>query len=690
MLLRSSLVGLGLALLPAIQAQSVIPFQCGTGELGNLGVDLLNDPTVLDRMAIATEELEEFTRQFPDATERGGGSYVIPIVFHIIHNNGPENIADAQIIDAVRVLNADFNQQNADWDNVRTEFQSIVANVGVEFRLATKDPNGNCTNGITRTVSALTYQGNGAMKDLIIWPRNKYVNVWVAASANGAAGYTNLPGNAQFNPNGDGIVLQHTYTGSIGTSTPSRSRTLTHEMGHFFNLMHTWGSGNNPELAANCNQDDKVTDTPNTVGWTSCSLSGTSCGSLDNVENFMEYSYCSKMFTNGQGSRMLAALNSSTAQRNSLWLQNNLINTGVNGNATLCQASFTSSGTVVCAGTTVTFTDQSYHNVSIRNWSFPGGSPSTSTELSPAILYGTGGVYPVTLTVSDGSSNLSTTTQNYIVVSSDPGQASPLIEGFEAATLLTDVGWTTGNTGTTGFGVTSTAAFTGSKSARILNTASTVSSINNLYGPTVDLSGAGSVSLSFRYAYAQRNTTNNDRLLVYVSNNCGVSWSLRKQMLGTTDLNTAGVSTGNFVPNSPSQWGLVEITNITSGYYVPDFRLRFEFQGDGGNNLYLDDININAISVGVEELGANAGADLLVVPNPATDDAQVVLNVTKAGQVEVDLVDVLGRTLSTLHQGVMSAGEQRLKLPVAGLSPGAYFVRMQQNGSSKVVRFMVR
>src|SRR5262245_40595837 len=175
--------------------------------------------------------LEAETEAFVASSDLSRGSnYVIPVVFHIIHNNGPENISDEQIYDAVRVLNDDFNKLNEDWDNVRPEFLGIVADVEVEFQLAKKDPSGNCTKGITRTVSTLTNDGTQDMKDLIQWPRNKYLNVWVAASADGAAGYTYRPGAVSNWPEADGIVLLHTYTGSIGTSSVSHSRTLTHEV----------------------------------------------------------------------------------------------------------------------------------------------------------------------------------------------------------------------------------------------------------------------------------------------------------------------------------------------------------------------------------------------------------------------------------------------------------------------------
>ncbi|HQW40980.1 MAG TPA: M43 family zinc metalloprotease [Flavobacteriales bacterium] len=691
MILRSLLfVFSSFSLVSGVFAQGAVPFHCGHDELHRLNVDPQNDQLMMARIANAEAELGSFTQNFQQSAERGGGSlYIIPVVFHIIHNNGPENIGNDQIFDVMRVLNEDFNKQNSDWDNVVLTFLDRVGDIGIEFRLATIDPSGNCTNGITRTVSALTNDGGSDMKALIQWPRNKYVNVWVSASANGSAGYTFRPGSAQFYPEEDGIVLQHTYTGSIGTSTLGRSRTLTHEMGHFFNLKHTWGNGNDPELPSNCDQDDDVSDTPNSVGWTTCTLSGASCGSLDNVENFMDYSYCSKMFTAGQGTRMIAALNSSIAQRSSLWQSSNLNSTGTNGNEALCAARFTNSLPVVCAGGTVTFNDESFHNVTSRIWSFPGGTPATSTEMSPTVTYDTPGLHDVTLTASDGTNDVTTTASELVRVFEVPGQADPLVEGFESATTFSSLGWSTGELSSTNFTITGTASYSGSKSAKVTNTANSAGGVYHLYAPTVDMSNATAITLSFRFAYAQRSTANNDRLRVYVSNDCGATWSLRTQLQGLSTLPTTGVVSGNFVPNGPSQWSQTVLTNINSTYHVSDFRLRFEFQSEGGNNLYIDDVNINGVAVGLEEVTSGNGAGLIVMPNPAKDNAQVVLNVKAAGRVQVDLLDVLGRTVKGLHNAPLPQGVRRMDLQVSELPAGLYFIRMEQEGQSQTVRFVV-
>ncbi|MCC6937511.1 MAG: PKD domain-containing protein [Flavobacteriales bacterium] len=648
---------------------------CGANELHRLGALAPED---LQQIQAADAELEAFTVAWAEANSGAERvNYVIPVVFHIIHNYGPENISDEQVYDAIRVLNDDYNKLNLDWPNVRPEFLDLVANVGIEFRLATKDPNGNCTKGITRTVSTLTNDGTQTMKNLIQWPRNKYLNIWVAASADGAAGYTFRPGSVTNNAGADGIVVQHSYTGAIGTSSPSRSRTLTHEVGHWINLQHTWGGTNDPAVAANCNDDDGVSDTPNTIGWTNCTLSGTSCGSLDNVENYMEYSYCSKMFTLGQKTRMLASLNASTSQRNQLTTPANLSATGVSAAPVLCAAEFDANSTLICAGSSVTYTDLSFHGVTSRNWNFPGGTPATSTDATPTITYTEPGTYTVSLTVSDGSSTLTSTQNTSIIVMANPGEAVPVVEGFESVAALNGPEWYVNNpTGGNTFALTSTASFSGSKSVRVLNTAAMDGTSDELLSRTFDMSNAEDIVISFRYAYAKRTSTSDDVLSLYVSNDCGNLWSLRKIMRGSNVLTTGGVVTSSFIPTSASQWGYTEVTNISSTSHVSNFRFKFVFDSNGGNNLYLDDININGMPVGVEDLSNFSDRPLLLVPNPATDRVQVRYALSTSSRVRLDVLDALGRQVRLNDLGTVPAGERSFVLDLGALARGSYTVRL--------------
>ena len=120
------------------------------------------------------QKLEQFTAHFQNDQNHqrlAGGStaYVIPVVFHIIHNYGQENISDAQVYDAIRVMNEDYSKGNPDTTLIAPSFLGIAADCQIEFRLANKDPQGNCTNGIDRVVSPLTMGGDDDAK-LNPWP----------------------------------------------------------------------------------------------------------------------------------------------------------------------------------------------------------------------------------------------------------------------------------------------------------------------------------------------------------------------------------------------------------------------------------------------------------------------------------------------------------------------------------------
>ncbi|MDX9749701.1 MAG: M43 family zinc metalloprotease [Flavobacteriales bacterium] len=684
-LLPALLLGLPMA------GQTGTPVPCLNNDPGLLEQLHGNDPEQLARMAQAEAELEAHTAEFVQHFQPGEREpYIISVVFHIIHMGGPENVLDEQLYDAIRILNEDFNKENPDWQNVQPAFLDLVADVGVEFRLARKDPQGNCTNGITRTQSLLTYQGDYEMVDLINWPRHRYMNVWVAASANGAAGYTNYPGALHNFPDQDGIVILHNYVGSIGTSSPGTSRVLTHEVGHWLNLRHAWGNSNNPGLPSNCNQDDQVADTPNTMGWTACLLSGSTCDETqDNVENYMEYSYCCKMFTNGQGVRMLAALNSGTAQRNQLWQPATLAQTGVLEEGVLCEVSYHSSRREICAGESVQYVDQSFNAVTARTWDFPGGEPATSTEQYPVVTYLVPGVYPMTLAVSDGTDTLVQHVEEYVTVLPSPGADAPFHEGFEVADLA-GTPWTIVNPNNDNtWQLTGAAAYTGEKSVRILNTSGMAGRQDELVYSTVDMSAMDPLRLSFKYAYARRNVASDDRLRVYVSNNCGATWSMRKQLRGQVDLNTVGAPQGgSFVPGA-GQWAECVITNISSAYQVENMRVKFEFESDGGNNLYLDDINLYSDSPLGTTGPQGAGAiGLTVVPSPAGEQGQAWLSMQRPGPLAIDLLDLTGRTVARVYSGVRPAGTHRIDLPLHGVAAGAYLLRATTAPGTEMVRFI--
>lgn len=257
--MKHVLLGLAACSLSLSTLGQEVPFSCGTDHEHER---LMSDPAYATHYHALQNEIREILAS--GNAERGGdGSYVIPVVFHVLHMNGAENISNEQILDAMRILNEDFNKLNSD-TIVHPAFRDIIGNARISFKLATKDPLGNCTNGIERIRTSQTLWG-GANSKFNPWPRRMYLNIWVnrtMGALSSAAGYfTGAPSAA------DGIMILHSYTGSIGTSNPGSSRALTHEVGHYLSIPHVWGGNNDPMLVCG---DDGIHDTPITKGWNHC------------------------------------------------------------------------------------------------------------------------------------------------------------------------------------------------------------------------------------------------------------------------------------------------------------------------------------------------------------------------------------------------------------------------------------
>ncbi|RYY12665.1 MAG: hypothetical protein EOO04_33225, partial [Chitinophagaceae bacterium] len=280
-------------------------------------------------------------RKFAKTTGANDTTYYdVPIVIHLVHDYGTEYVSDDAIFDAVSNWSEVFLASNPDTASVIAPFKPYIGNARIRLRLATKDPNGNPTKGITRRRSYLSANAGDQAK-LDGWPNNSYINIWFvntfSGSHSGAAAYAYYPSSGQWMPYYDGIIGLTTYL--------NYDKAIPHEIGHVLNLQHTWGNTNAPNVACG---DDQVADTPPTkghltTGCTAASIYDVTCatgyvvntpnGIIDypdttNAQNVMDYTYCQKMFTHGQVDRMHASLNSSVAGRNNLFNPANLVSTG--------------------------------------------------------------------------------------------------------------------------------------------------------------------------------------------------------------------------------------------------------------------------------------------------------------------------------------------------------------------------
>lgn len=625
--------------------------------------------------------------------------YRIPVVIHIIHQNGEENISYEQCKNAVDVMNEEFNAKNPAFANIVAQFKDRAADCKIEFRLATVDPQGNCTNGVNRFFDTRTVGAGDEVKAGRAWPREKYLNIYTVASiGSGAAGYAYYPGTTS--AVNDGILIIHSYIGRIGTGTPGRMSALTHEVAHYLNIAHTWGGSNNPGLPENCNSDDGVQDTPNCIGSRDCILNANTCDvgtpgdEIDNIQNFMEYAYCYAMFTNGQKARMHAALESSTAGRNNLWTPANLLATGADYEDSpvgLCKADFgLSTSKPLCEGSTVTFNDLSYNTVTSWKWTFEGGNPATSTEKNPTVTYATPGTYNVTLEVSNGAETKSTTKNSAVSIIASNSITGSFVQTFEGFTSAIAPEFTTSNPNSDiTWALSSGAGYQSAKSVFIKNRSITGSGkLDDLFTNTIDLSGMEKPHLKFKYAYARKNSTSSDELGVFVSTDCGQTWTKRKALKGATlKTTTNDVPTGDFVPSGDTQWKETDI-NIEA-FNTSGVRIRFEWINGGGNNAYIDNINVYDFTSGVSENLAST-YDLNVFPNPTSESATVSITLPTSSKVKVELYDLVGKKCQDIFDGHASSGEQSYLVQRDKLNTGIYFVKLTINGNSFTQKLVIQ
>jgi PKD repeat protein len=255
------------------------------------------------------------------SNERSDEVYTIPVVVHVIHEGEPlgtgSNISDEQVLSAIVALNEDFRKIPG------TNGDGAGVDVGIEFCLAARDPEGNASTGINRVDGSVVplYAEEGinvtgsegadedAVKSLSVWPREDYLNVWVVNEIENNNALNGIQGFAYFPINNfvDGVTVLHNAFGTTGNLKPNTAlnRTFSHEVGHYFSLYHTFHMTDDCNSESNCNtQGDRVCDTPPTTLGGNCS--SPACGGTQQVENYMDYTAesCRDMFSEGQKERM--------------------------------------------------------------------------------------------------------------------------------------------------------------------------------------------------------------------------------------------------------------------------------------------------------------------------------------------------------------------------------------------------
>ncbi len=648
---------------------------------------------------------------------------IIPVVFHVLHQNGPENINQGQIWDALENLNKDFQKLNADTSSVAAPFDTIIGKVNFEFRLATIDPNGNPTNGIDRILTPLTNMADSSSM-INQWDPLHYVNIWVVKTLapQGIAGFTSNP-FVSTDPCHQGIVILHDYTGSVGTAAPYSGHALTHEMGHYFGLFHTWGD---QDLNATCNFSDGIYDTPVSKGNDYCDTAANTCDDTndatsfaywgfdprDNIENFMEFSFCLRMFTNGQVDLMRNVAESPLYGRDQLWTTANQIATGTgpsitppvssvapNSNFSIISnfiQNYPNTYGMICAGDSVRFITQNGlvpSATTTYSWSFPGGSPSSSPLENPIVTYTNPGYYDVTLTAWSPNGSTTTTRTAMIYVSGSwaeftgPGLQDFDLSGnfWQSQNLYDDNGYfqrigTSGmqNTGCFLLGnhydpdTTVSCYWT---DAEQIN-----GSKDNLISPAFDLSTTTGVTVSFDYAYGSAAIPDSatELLKVYYSKDCGKTWILKKTIADTSLVTAFATQNSNFAPTQ-NQWKQASFL-FNSTAFDTKTRFKFEFTASNqSNNLYIDNFRIDGVlGISDDELSGVA-----IFPNPSKKGGTITISGLSNSNAAITIRDIQGKTV---YEKKLSEGEIQLD---TNLGSGCYLVEITQNGSKFLTRLII-
>ena len=338
-----------------------------------------------------------------------------------------------------------------------------------------------------------------------------------------------------------------------------------------------------------------------------------------------------------------------------------------------------------CPGDTIKFVPHCVASSGATyQWTFNGATPPTSTSMYPEVVYNSPGNFDVTLIVTD--SGLSRTVIKTNFITTVPNGILPLMENFESGSFSDD--WKLVGTGATASNwkiIDTTGGYGASTHSMLYNNwdYDAHGDHDAVRTAKYDFTNIQNVKLFFDVAYAYYNSTYSDSLEIRASTDCGATFTSLYRKGGTRLATAPPNSSTKFVPTS-TQWrtDTIDVSSLTGNSEV---MFSFENIGHFGQLLYLDNINVSAIINSVAKIENDI--NFSIYPNPVSRELTINLNESFSSEktFDIKIVDLLG---NVVLEKMIKYATSEIKLQTEELSPGPYFLHLDCEGKSAVLRIV--
>lgn len=360
--------------------------------------------------------------------------------------------------------------------------------------------------------------------------------------------------------------------------------------------------------------------------------------------------------------------------------------------------SFSTSDTLPCTGQVVQFSDATIYNPNTWLWEFEPNlvtfvNGTDATSQNPEVSFDYPYRYTVTLTATNNNGS-STVSKTKLIHAG--GLDLPFYEDFENRDLESR-GWSIDNPDDD---VTWETAFVGGPEqgelAAYMNIRNYAGFLerDRLISPELNFYAWKDVTLSFQHAYRQRLANYSDSLFIYISEDCGETWTLLMEIGEDPEegrnFATSEASSEEFIPQEASDWcgtpGNPDCISLDLSEWSgkSNIHLMFETVNVYGNNLFIDNVQIDGTLIGVDE-SEKISTSLEVYPNPTNGVVYANLQDLK-GNAEISVFTMDG---SVVSKQLVNA-PQIVSFDMNNLPSGIYFIEVSSEGERLIEKIILR